>query len=237
MNFPTLPCPACDGTLVPVKDGLKTMESGDTKIATKKGECDLDFVRGMFSLWLICPSPKCGEPVCCIGSYVLEEHENGPGNKIHYEPSLYPLYFHPVIPLFPFSTKLPDRIAQPLREAFALFWSNPSASGNSLRISVEALMDHRGIKKWKNNDLGKRVAINLHNRIEAFKIHSPDLGDKLLAIKWIGNAGSHISGLTRGDMFDAFQLFEFVLEEIFSKRTASLTKISKKVNQRKGPAS
>jgi hypothetical protein len=44
MNFPTLPCPACDGTLVPVKDGLKTMESGDTKIATKKGECDLDFV-------------------------------------------------------------------------------------------------------------------------------------------------------------------------------------------------
>ncbi len=37
----------------------------------------------------------------------------------------------------------------------------------------------------------KRKIYSLHKRIEFFKVKKPDEGDLFMAIKWIGNSGSH----------------------------------------------
>lgn len=77
----------------------------------------------------------------------------------------------------------------------------------------------------------------LHSRIEEFKIRVSKYGhlsDQLMAIKWLGNEASHTAGLTRIDIFDALDLLEFVLEELFHGRKIKMQKLAKKINKKKG---
>jgi hypothetical protein len=97
-----------------------------------------------------------------------------------------------------------------------------------LRIALEALMDYRGIKKH----------CTLHTRIDLFKSKYPKqaaLADKLLAIKWIGNGGSHLSGLKHKHMVTAYKLTEHVLDELFNKTTEKLAKTASVINKTKKP--
>ena len=59
----------------------------------------------------------------------------------------------------------------------------------------------------------------------------------MLAVKWIGNEGSHPGSVSRDDLLDAFQLVEHLLDEIFINRRAEMSKISRKVLRHKGPSS
>ena len=61
------------------------------------------------------------------------------------------------------------------------------------------------------------------------------------AVKWLGNSGSHnlsdsCGSLTRSDVFDGFDLFQYVLDELYAKSSIRLKKLAKEINRRKGPA-
>lgn len=55
--------------------------------------------------------------------------------------------------------------------------------------------------------------------------------DHLMAVKWLGNAGSHTSRPTDEDAFDGFELLEHILRERFNP----LGKLTKTINRRNGP--
>lgn len=231
-DFPSFPCPRCDSTLQPIPKTFSHEQSAESRIWQESGEGDLEHIVGVFSLRLHCSSAKCGEQVFCLGKFHLTQVASNSGG-IGVVPELRPKFFIPPIPIFRIHPKIDDpnsknQIADPLWDSFSLFWTSPSAAGNALRIALEALMDYRGIKK----------GLTLHARIEEFKKKNPklaDIGDKLLAVKWIGNGGSHLAGLDRKHMVTAYHLMEHVIDELFNNTSEKLKKAAKVINKTKKP--
>jgi hypothetical protein len=96
-------------------------------------------------------------------------------------------------------------------------------------------MDSQGINKSARDKAGKRYMRKLHFRVEEFAKKRPDIGNKLLALKWLGNSGSHNEGLNHRDLITGFKLMQYAIEELFEKRSRNLEATAKKINRRKGP--
>ena len=62
-----------------------------------------------------------------------------------------------------------------------------------------------------------------------------EVAEHLLAIKWIGNSGSHVGELSQKDLLDGFELVEYALEKLYSKNEERLNQMTKEINKRKGP--
>ncbi|MGB3133805.1 MAG: DUF4145 domain-containing protein, partial [Candidatus Macondimonas sp.] len=84
----------------------------------------------------------------------------------------------------------------------------------------------------------KRRFISLHQRIALLPPKYAHLKDLILAIKWLGNAGSHDGGseVTLDDVMDSYELTEHILQEVYAPKLEKLQKIAKNVNKKKGPA-
>ncbi len=81
-------------------------------------------------------------------------------------------------------------------------------------------------------------ALKLHGRIERFGkkgATQADIGEHLMAVKWLGNAGSHQGeALTRADTEMAFDQIEHILAEVYGRRTESLKAAAKAINKKGG---
>lgn len=155
-----------------------------------------------------------------------------------YESHFRPTMFVPALNLIAIPAKCPPTVAQPLRESFALFFSSPGAASNNIRIAVEELLTELRVKRF-NTVGGQRRFISLHQRINLLPRKFVDLRELMLAIKWLGNAGSHGDGgsgaISADDVMDAYEMMEHILAEVYSPRSNRLAAIAKKVNKRKGP--
>lgn len=129
--------------------------------------------------------------------------------------------------------KTPELVADSIKYASALVWTSAEAAANQIRVAVEHLMDDIGVAATTKN--GK--ALTLHKRIELFQKTDAENGDVLLATKWLGNSGSHVAGLERDDVLDAFDMIEFVLENRYGTTKQMLLAKVAAVNAKKGPIS
>jgi len=174
--------------------------------------------------FMIMKCVKCSDPVFCVGNtQAIEEHDDEYGWV--FSDALVPTYFEPYIPVILIPSKCPKSVSAEVEKASSLIWCSPSSSGNKIRAAVERLMDEQGVP---NKDA-------LHVRIQAFASTNQDVADKLLAIKWIGNTGSHSDDLQMADVLDAFELFEYCLEEIYEGRSVRLKALAASINSHKGP--
>lgn len=139
---------------------------------------------------------------------------------------LMPRHFEPAILLIQIPSACPPVVREHIADACSLFWQAPGAAGNRIRIAIEELM----------NSLGVAAASNLHSRIQAYGATNSDVGEKLLAIKWLGNYGSHGDELDANDVLDAFELLEYAIEEIYEGKSARLKKLASLINAKKGPS-
>jgi len=106
-----------------------------------------------------------------------------------------------------------------------------------MRIAIEAIMDWCRIPKTSVNPTKpKRVKLTLHARIERFRKENPDLGEKLLAIKWLGNVGSHRGRISKKNVYDGYVLLRYVIEEMFERRKKNLDRLARRIIRKKGPA-
>jgi len=140
--------------------------------------------------------------------------------------------------MFRIPKNCPERISSEVRAAFSLYWHDLSSCLNHLRIAVELLLTDMGINRYAKKKDGRRSRLSLHKRIDLARSKQPkliDLCDDLLAVKWLGNEGSHPGDVTRGAVFDALDILEHVLRERFDKPRSAIAKISKAINRRKGP--
>lgn len=62
------------------------------------------------------------------------------------------------------------------------------------------------------------------------------MGDALLAIKWLGNAGAHDAEMARDTVYDALDILELVLKKLYMEDHKHVERLVKAVNKRKGPA-
>jgi len=222
------PCPTClIGRLVENgKTSFNQSETYASKLLTSDGYPSFEYV---FTEQLKCNN--CGEAVVAMGNKSEDSYPNVDG-----ENDLFIKYFsfypHPNIIDIPKSC--PETVKKVLYESFGLFWIDKNSCANKIRIAVEALMDLK-TNKTQINQKGKRKTITLHDRIMLYKLKNPEVSNYLLAIKWTGNAGSHLSNVTVEQLLDSYELMEYALELLYNDRRKDLTKKSKAINKRKKP--
>jgi len=121
-----------------------------------------------------------------------------------------PKFFEPHLVLLVIPTKCPESISAPLQESFRLFFASPGAASNHVRIAIEELLTDLKVRRF-NVSGGKRSFISLHQRITLLPAKYATLKDMILAIKWLGNAGSHSDAdgkpsISMDDVMDSYEL-------------------------------
>jgi hypothetical protein len=130
----------------------------------------------------------------------------------------------------------PVLVKELINESFSLFFSSPNAAANCIRAAIEKLLTELNIKRF-NIVKGERRFISLHQRIGLLPNKYSKFKDLILAIKWLGNAGSHgHTQLSMDDVMDSYELTKHILNEIYEPKAKKLKAMAKKVNNKKGPA-
>ena len=207
-------------------------DTADTAMARSEDWFEPDMAEVRFAGLLVCDNPDCRDPVAVAGILKVDYVQVGPADYEEDESYRVEAVTPPPTPFF-LSPKIPEKVKLKVLTAARLFWSDLDASANMIRQAVEALFDEERVKKYPRQ--GSRLGIALHHRIVDFQTRYPEAGECLLAIKWIGNAGSHKGGLVRDAVLDGFELLEHALEAVYvGSRRAALAK-AKKINSRKRP--
>jgi len=239
-NSPDWPCPTCGkGILRIPKDSFFKQELSESKKAHSHEAWEPDWVEYVYSCHLICSNDKCKEVVATCGTGSVDwdvvEDENGVPDQV-YVAFFLPKYFVPHLKFIHIPKECPNTVSKQLYESFKLFFSSPSAAANNVRVAIEELLTELKIKRFDTSK-GKRRYINLHQRIGLLPAKYAQFKDMIIAIKWLGNAGSHgHEEVTMDDVMDAYELTEHILEEIYEPKVNKLKAIAKKVNKNKGPA-
>ncbi len=223
---PDWPCPTCKlGSLMPVEKSMAAYETKLSREASNNEDWTPEWREEVASLALRCARPGCGEYVLVAGHLGQKQVEGYETFVAEFRPS----YVQPSPDLFNLPPDCPSKIAEQLRLTFSLFWLDAPAAANSVRSAVERLLDHLRIAKTAPG--GRKTRLSLHARIERYQKLNPELGDTLMAVKWIGNEGSHSRELTRPDLVKAFEMLSYVLDKIFDNRATRVAKMAGRINR------
>ncbi|MFZ0022015.1 DUF4145 domain-containing protein [Acinetobacter sp.] len=188
---------------------------------------EAEWVKYTYTGTFKCVNQKCGEIVVTSGSgSVIEEYtdyclddDGYPGPcESEYRDIFFPKYFYPTLSFFDIPEKTPEDIRATIIDAFSLTPNSPSAAANKIRIAVEILATEFGASS-KNSKGG---FISLDQRIKNITDQENGLyehKDLMLAIKYIGNAGSHEEDIISFDeLFDSFQIIEELLKSLYAEK-------------------
>lgn len=233
-DLPGWQCPTCKmGHLVSAPDKVWVEETGPSLAARDHDAWDPDWIHNRFAGFLKCTALACGEIVSVSGDgptdfiEYQDEYEHTQELKQLYEvrslePTPLPIQLPPATP---------EQVEERIVSASGVIWRSSEAAGNAIRQALELMLDDQGVTSTDAN--GK--PISLHQRITAFAQTDQENGAVLLAIKWLGNSGSHPGGLSRDDVLDAFDMLEYVLEARYGTAKADLLAKVAAVNAEKGP--
>lgn len=231
---PPWPCSVCrKGTLALIKDSLLFKETVESVRSHKQEGFDFDWIAYVFTAWAQCTHPSCKQEFAIAGTggvapQWLTEDDWG------YDDYFSPKICNPMPDIFVFPAKCPDDIKGELRGAFSIFWSNHAACAGRLRVALECLMNHVGVPKRRRGANAKFFDLTLHARIDAFAKSEPTIGSQLMALKWLGNTGSHDSNVSTADLLDAFEIMEHALAEIIGGHSARVAALAKKLIKKHG---
>lgn len=239
-NIPDWTCPTCHkGALITESKNVKTFENAGSLSAHGHDEWEPEWMRGIFLGLLKCSNVSCNETVVITGDFhSVEDHEYDYVNDRYdmvVNNMLTPTCFNPPLHIFHINKDLPDNIRQEIINSFNVYWLDISSCANKIRVVVEMIMDDMKIPKTYLSG-SKRKGYTLHKRIELFKGTKPEQADLLMAIKWIGNSGSHTSdGLTKDDILDSYEILEHVTTKLYETDSKRIAKLTKTINKRKKP--
>ncbi len=235
-HAPAWPCPTCNkGTLA-----LKTKSVIFDETVDSKQEHDEDYwspecTDYVFTAWLKCGHPSCGQEVAVSGNGGVEQWQvMGPDDEpeIVYNDYFTPKFLSPTPDIFDLPRKCPDVVKSHLRAGFKLFFCDQSAAANRIRVALENLLDHLTVPRRRKNQNNKLSNLSLHERIELFIKREPSLGGQLMALKWLGNTASHEADVSRDDLLDAFEILQHILEELIGHRSARVAELARKLTKK-----
>lgn len=156
----------------------------------------------------------------------------GDDGEMQLEDYFLPAACHPMPSIVELPKKCPDEVKHELLSAFSLFWAHAEACAGRIRVALELLMDHVGVPRKKTDAKGKERLLELHARIDFYSSSNPEAGAQLMALKWLGNTGSHGGEVSKADLLDAFQILEHALMEIIDRRSENVALLAKKLTQK-----
>jgi len=234
-RVPDWPCPHCSKATLRF-DTFKSEETALSKTFHSNEDWGPEFLHYSFTGSLTCPS--CNEFVAFLGSgseefdYYYDDYHDQHVEKNY--SLFYPKYFFPALQLFKIPDKCPSDVKQAISDSFALYWNDRSSCANKIRVSLELLMNQLKVRKYLITEQRIKKRLSLHARIEAFKTSKPDIADFLLAIKWIGNTGSHSGKIEEIDILEAYEMLELTLNKLYDNKEDELKRVAKAINKRKG---
>jgi hypothetical protein len=187
--------------------------------------------------------PHCGGQIAVSGKYRVQDdrHYDEFGEAGDYENYYRPLFFSDAPHIISIPPEAPKPVSEQLCKSFQLFWADVEGCANSIRIAVEKLLTSQGIPRTNGRQAAragkKRSFLTLHSRIELFRAKNPMIADALMAVKWIGNAGSHSSPTQSSDLLDGYALMSFALDELYVRRDARIGALTRAINRRRAPRS
>lgn len=229
-QFPTLPCPTCSrGRAAFDKATLRVEEPTYSAVGAQRDDWEPDWTIERFSAHMRCAEPKCGEVVVLSGETVFTETDNaeyGPA----YISALRPRMMFPAPRIIEIPKDTPPSVSDRVKAAFGLFWFDLGACANSLRMSVEFLLDHLKVPRSSiSAKTGKSIGLDLNGRIQSFEKTSSPHASTFHALRVVGNLGSHGALLQDDTVLDAFEIYEDALSDIIGGRPAYLEALKKKL--------
>lgn len=246
-EFPNWQCPICrNGVLFANQSNLTITETKE--YLALKGMPIYEILEidpeNRFFGHLVCSNPKCDEKVSVVGRsrlgmaplYVEGKHLIKSGNEILQGLTniYYPLFFDPALHIIELHDYYPWEVNFNLEQGFSLYWIDKSACANKIRTAVELILDDLRIRKRAKNN--RKIKLSLHHRIELYGEKKPDIANLLMAIKWLGNYGSHTGELDQEDILDGLDMLQLALNKIYLKSIERIEQLSKTIRRKKGPA-
>jgi hypothetical protein len=230
-KWPHVECPVCAvGALVP--SFLKHTPSA-ASMAIYDASGDAERIVGQFHGVLDCTFPQCGEHVTVAGDLEVSYDVTDEGRTKEFE--FFRLrYAAPALTLIKPPPGAPDKIVAAIRSASSVLWVDPNAAANRLRVATDELLTAQKVRRTTINKAGKREPLRTHARIETFRKTRQKAGDALLAVKWIGNVGSHDSELSTSDVLNGASMLGYALRLLYDKTDVEIEREVRKVNARKG---
>jgi len=232
------PCPTCQSGVLSIKGDYFHQNEIRNSRDHSNDAWDPDWVSYTFSCMFVCTNPRCKETVSCAGvGTVDQDYVTDEDGRVQpeYRDFFTPRYFEPHLRLIEIPEGCPESVSALLNESFKLFFCSPSAASNNVRMAIEELLTELKVRRFNLVEKQRRF-ISLHKRIELLPPRYAQLKELILAIKWLGNAGSHANGkITMDDVMDSYEMFEHVIEQIYMPKTKKLRALAKRVNKNKGP--
>jgi hypothetical protein len=231
---PLWPCPSClTGTLRLVRDSLRWFETAESQRRYPDENPDFSDIDYTFSGSLECG--RCRQTISCCGRGGEEpywfQNEHGDSEQKP-ETVFYPRLFYPSLQLFRPPPRCPRLVREQLYKSFAVFFCDLSASANHLRQCAEEILTDAGIDIRDAN--GRFIYLN--ERIKIYEGRDSENAERIDALRWIGNCGSHPEDdLNKRDLFDAYDILEMLLEDLYVGHNRNVRDIVAQINAAKGP--
>jgi Domain of unknown function (DUF4145) len=161
----------------------------------------------------------------------MESNDEDGNATIDYDRYFSPRYFSKSMVIFRPPLRCPAAIKDEIYRSFTVLFCDLSAAANHVRQCVENIMSSVGIEP--QDDKGR--FISLGRRIDAFRSRSAENAERSDALRWIGNFGSHPEALRKDDLFDAYDILEVLLEDLFIGHQRSVRQIVEQINSNRGP--
>lgn len=231
-ELPSWPCPACDRGVLRPKNPAATPErlpGQGVAYGIGEGYIGHDDDEGVFTARFVCQ--MCDQGVVAIGDYKasMGYHDHN-GYEIDYRYTVRDIHPAPrIIPVPEDGT--PEPVAGALRRAFALYWRDPQACAATIRVAIEAVVDHLGVGRKDPKGGGWR---SLERRLQLLGEGHTDLVEAARAIKGLGNEGAHGDAVDLDKLLDAFELIEFELRRLFADEAGRRRELLARLTPKKG---
>jgi len=232
---PPWPCPKCRaGTLHVDASTIKFHETPSSLELRRDGYEETP--TEICTLLLRCSNKACSEFFRLVGDRTYEQVEAETG-EFYWSPTTTPLFIHPGLEFFVPPPRCPEAVRKELASACYLYWADPAAAGNKLRIAAENLLTELKIKRSEFRTVkNKRIRWNLtlNDRIKLLKGRFEEIKANLHALRHLGNEGSHAGLLTHADLLEDVEILEQVLDKVYVGTEKRISSRIKEINTRRG---
>lgn len=221
--WPTVPCPTCEVGNLRLDGSVEVTWASHVVTAPDFPPLAEVEYSGTFTAHLRCDDAGCQEGAVVAGHAYVDEQWERP-TEDRYQTFLQVHFIEPALRLFHIPPAAPEHIRRAIESASIVMWASPSSAANRLRYAVEEVLDDQGVSKKGTT----------HGRIERFGKQNQGMASALMAVKWIGNEGSHQDVLTTGDVLDGSEILEHVVVALYGTGNTAIEARIKAVNDARG---
>ena len=235
-SLPYISCPTCESDYLVIQEkSIRTTFAAESIKNSNHPDWDPTWDFGYFSLTFICRNRNCITVHACSGNFSVEDNPIQTSNEVPFINIYQCKYLNPSIPILsntlPIDT--PKKVVARIKEAEQILLTDPNAAANRFRLAIEEVMNSYGINRFQIQN-HKRSRLTTHARLLNFKKYEYSIVDAFMAVKWIGNQGSHEDILSVDDLLTAAEILKFGLEALYGDAEAEMERKIKNILKQKG---